>query len=543
MRRFCLLTVLFLFFCQDFAFGQGRYDNHKYGFSIAPPSKWSRIPLRPTERWIVARFKSKKEYACEDGWTTHCPVMKVILFAKPKEKKAADPDEPEGLRDLKKLLEAMSNPYKTYKEYLKGNFMQGGYFVSREDSGRVSGMPVTQMEIKVEKLARYGKQRIITWVFTGDIGEFAVETSVLETEYKKLAPVIFQSLKTFRIIPRKAGDADEEESKPEVPRKDLTPEERKQKRIDYAEKICKKAKADLPPGWKTLEKTHFLVIYHTPTSKAIKFGNQADVFRTWLDRNFGRIGTEYCPKCILRICKNRDEENVYRSASGGASSFGNREITTNVDSEDRAFEFEWINKGILHKFFSDKNELLWQGLPFWLEKGLDQYLGTAIASGKRLVFKPDRWEKENLNIGRKKNKHYPLKELMLLTSRDVGNDRENMQVFIAQCGSVVRYLFGPGNRGATRELVFKYLEDLLAVLKEKEKEEEEKWKKMQEKSDEPATEEEEEEEFRRRRAQRSDIEWFAEKKVILEKTFKKTFAKWNDRHWHGFNNNWKSWSK
>ncbi|MHC5035937.1 MAG: hypothetical protein ACYTHM_01350 [Planctomycetota bacterium] len=541
MRKWILLFLGLAFVFSGIAQAQSRYNNQKYGFSIVPPEKWTRIPVRPTEKWIVARFKSKKEYETAEG-ARHCPTMKVILFPKAKGKPTGSLGGAEKEPSIEDLLKKLSNPYKTYREYLKGNFHQGGYFVSKDDPGKVGKLPVTMLEIKVEKLAYYGKQRFITWVFHAPIGDFAVETGVLEKQFKKLSSPIYASLKTFAVIKRVEG-AEDGEGDTGIRLAAKTPEERKKQRIKYVENVFEKARSDLPPGWKVMEKKHFLVIYHTPDSKAIKYSNQADVFRSWLDKNFGKIGKEYCGRCILRICKDWDEEKVYRDQSVSGFSFENREITTNVSSEDRAFEFEWINKRVLHKFFSDKNELLWEGLPFWLEKGLDQYLGTAIARGKRLVFKPDRWEKENLTEGRRNDKLRALKDLMLMTSDDVGNNRDDMQIFLAQCGSVIRYFFGPGNKGFTKDLVFKYIENLIAILEEREKKEEEELRKRIKKSGEPMTEEEEEEEYKKRRKAQSKAEWFRKKKEVLEETYKRTFSKWKDQHWTVLNNNWKAFAK
>ncbi|MHC4598030.1 MAG: hypothetical protein ACYS47_03400 [Planctomycetota bacterium] len=544
-------SVLLVLFFANLAEAGGRYDNRKYGFSIVAPAKWSRIPTKPNEKWIVARFKSNREYPVpgNDWGETHSPFMKVILFPKKTEKETGSLDAKEGEKDTKVKI-TFVNPYKTYRDYLKGNFSGGGYYVSKETQGKQGGVPVTRLEIKVEKLAQYGPQRIITWVFHAPIGDFAVQTDVLEGRFVKLASMILGSLKSFRIIKRDAKlAAEDDDVGPDIEidfGKKTTPAERKKKRIEYTERVFKKAKKDLPPGWNTFDTKHFLVIYHTPVSKAQKYANQAEVFRCWLNKNFDRIGTQHVCKCILRICKNWEEEKSYRSSSYDVFSFANREITTNVEGGDKKWEFEYINTRILHKFFADKNELLWQGLPYWLERGLDQYLGTAIAHGKRLVFKPDSWEKENLRDGRRNGQLMKLKDLMLCTSKDSGSDWDEQAVFRAQCGSVVRFLSGPGNRGRTKGIIYTYLAELLTILEEIEREEEKKREEARKKAGEddgPKTEEEEEEDYKKRKEGSSSSAWFAKKKKILEQTMEKTFTGWRDREWKAFDFAWSKWAK
>ncbi|MHC4780973.1 MAG: hypothetical protein ACYTFG_20565 [Planctomycetota bacterium] len=545
-----LLAFLFLV---SVAEAGGRYDNRKYGFTITSPDKWSRIPAKPTEKWIVARFKSNRSYPTPDGWSEHSPVIKVILFPNKTETGTGSLGKTEGEKEKPKVTITFVNPFKNYKDYLKGNFSGGGYFISNETQGKQGGTPVTRLEIKVEKLAQYGEQRIITWVFHAPIGDFAVQVDILESKYAKVAPLVLGALKSFRIIKRDSRLADTEEDQIDGPivlelGKELTPAERKQKRIDYTEKIFKKAKQDLPPGWKVFNTKHFLVIYHTSTAKAQRYANQAEVFRCWLNKNFDKIGEEHVCRCILRVCKNWEEEKTYRSASSGAWSFSNREITTNVSGDDRQSEFEYINTTVLHKFFSDKNELLWRGLPYWLERGLDQYLGTAIASGKRLNFKPDSWEKECLRTGRREGRLMDLKELMLSTSKESGNDWDDQRVFRAQCGSIVRFLFGPGRRGRTKGIVYKYIDELMTILIEKEKEEEKRRaearkKAAEEGDDEPMTEEEEEEAYKKRKEGQSNEAWYAEKRKILKQCMDKTFKGWSDRDWKIFDISWSKWAK
>jgi hypothetical protein len=545
LNRLGWSIVLFLFFA-NLAEAGGRYNNHKYGFSIVAPDKWPRIPTQPDEKWVVARFKSKRSYPCADGWTDHTPTMKVILFMKEKEKTTGSLDKKEGEKEKPKITITFTNPYKDYKDYLKKNFYGGGYYISSEKQGKQGGTPVTRLEIKVEKLARYGKQRIITWIFHAPLGDFAVQTDVLEDKYVKLAPAIFNALKSFRIIKRKLGEA-EAEGQVDSPvvievGKETTPEDRKKERIEFTKKAFKKAKRDLPPGWKTMETKHFLVIYHTPTSKAVRFANQAQVLRTWLEKHFDRIGDEHVSRCILRICKNEEEERAYSSSSsfGGGWSFSNREIVTNVSSFDRKWEFRKINRSVLNRFLGDKNPELSWSLPYWLDTGFDQYFATAMAKGKRLVFAPDSDEKVSLRQGRKQGKLLPIKELMLSTREDTGKGWEDWEMFQAQCGSVVRFLFGPGNRGKTKDILFTYMGNILSILEEKEKaaakKREEEKKKGEKKG--PKTEEEEEEDFKKKKAAGSSKEWLLRKREMLNETMKRTFDTWSSRDWKMLDRAW-----
>ncbi len=532
------------------------YDNRKYGFSINPPEKWVRLPIKPEEKWIVAKFKSDRSYPTEGGYE-HTPMMKVILFPAQKPEDEEGKEGGDGEPDIVEILKAFSNPYKDYKDYLKKNFDAGGYFVSSEKDEKYGSITVTKLEITVEKLARYGKQRIVTWIFHTRIGDFAVETDLMETYVGKLAPAVLSSLNTFKTIKRDKSAAKEEEEEAERIKaavknrgKALTPEERKKARMEAAERILAKAKQDLPAGWAWFDTEHFLVVYHTPRTKADRSANQAESCRAWLNATFGHIGTEYCPRCVLRVCKNWDEEKAYRDSSAGTWAFENREITTNVESGEKKFEFEYINRMIVHKFFSDKNELLWEGLPLWLEKGLDQYIGTAIAKGKQLMFEPDNWERDRIKEARKQGNLMKIKDLLL--KADVSSfgswNSDSGQAYLAQCGSLVRYFMGPGNKDMTKDVIFKYLKNLITILEEKEKEREKQIKAAMEREakegdDRPMTEEEEEEEFRKRKASGSMEAFLREKRDILDKSLSETFKGWKDPHWQALNDSWNAWSK
>ena len=73
------------------------------------------------------------------------------------------------------------------------------------------------------------------------------------------------------------------------------------------------AGTDLPAGWKHFETKNFMVVYHTSKNKASRYSKQAEACWKWLDKNFGKVGDQHVCKCILRVCKNWDEEKIYRT--------------------------------------------------------------------------------------------------------------------------------------------------------------------------------------------------------------------------------------
>ena len=72
----------------------GVHKDDKLGYRIVVPRGWKQMPVKTSERWMVAKFLSSKKYAVKDasGWTgTFKPDMRVIVLPLVKENAVEPP--------------------------------------------------------------------------------------------------------------------------------------------------------------------------------------------------------------------------------------------------------------------------------------------------------------------------------------------------------------------------------------------------------------------------------------------------------------------
>lgn len=545
LRSSCLVPAIVLVL-QTLAAAQGVHVDKKNGFQVKPPSGWSKIPIKVEEKWIAAKWLCDRKYADKESGFEHQPMMKVIVFDKTKGKNGGGatgtggsegkPEElgPGGSIDL-------TAPYLDYKDYLKRNFQEGGFYISAEQATKFGDVPVLMLEVKIEKLVMTGKKRIMAWEHSAEWGSIAIEVDCLEQHFDKLKPTFLAAFKTLSLIkrdPNAKGTDDEIDTgaKIKVIDPNETPEQQKKRRIEAQEKAFKKAVADLPSEWTSKRTPHFLILNHAGTKFMDKVVAHAEAVRVWLDQNFDDVGTGYVQHMIIRICKDRDEENAFRRSSDDAFSSETREA---VVSENRdgtsAYEFDYMGQSIMQRFFKDKNDDLYSSLPQWLDRGLSQYIGTAVLKGNRLEFAPDSSENERIREGRRLNKFKPVRDLFEMTGKDLWSG-ENRMYLDAQIASVFRYVYGPGRANRkVANLVKDYIKLLLEVLVENEKAARAEVKK----EGGAKSEEEEEEEFKKRRKQ----DWGAKEKEFLGQVFKKTFDGWSDGDWAALQSGWEKFAK
>ncbi|NUN48566.1 MAG: hypothetical protein HUU15_07035 [Candidatus Brocadiae bacterium] len=527
------------------ASAQTLHVDKKNGFQVVPPKGWTKVPIKVEERWIAAKWLSDKKYDDKESGFSHQPMMKVMIFDRSKIQpgggstdSAGGAKEQEGPKVGDKI--DLTAPYLDYKDYLKRNFNEGGWFVSAEDATKMGSTPVTMIEVKVEKLTYTGKKRLLAWVFTADWGDLAIEVDSLEQSFDKLRPIILGAYKTFKLIPRDPTLAGED------PGIDVgggirfvdpneTAEQRKKRRQAAEEAMFKKAVSDLPSEWSSKRSANFLVLNHANPKFQEKVLAHAEAVRAWLDANFGDVGDDYVQKMIIRICKNRDEEMAFRKGSGDAFSIDSREaiVSENKDGTSQ-FEFEYLGQSIMRMWFHDKNADLYDAMPQWLERGLSQYIGTAVLKGGRLDFSPDTYETERIREGRRMSKFSPVRDLFQMTGKDLWSG-ENARYLDAQIASVFRYVYGPGRANRKLSTLIKdYITQLLAVVQENEKA-----ARAEVKAEGAKTEEEEEEEFKKRRKQ----DWSAKEKEFLKQVSEKVFGGWTDGDWAGLQKGWEAFAK
>ena len=501
----------------------GKYfEDERVGYKVKTPKGWSQVALKADEQWIILKYLSDKEHIYLDEvdkstWT-HRPDMTVIAFIESVVKKDGVEVTEE---DEDTFVIEFNNPYKNYKDFLKRTYGGGGWFVHSEEEGEVNGIPVTQYEIKVEKLTMSGPKRIVTWVYHFDDVDLAVQFIVLENVYGKLKGDIRGCLKSFKKIPRTKGSLTPSVTggtRKFVNESKMSTEERIEHRKQEEARIHQKTIKSLPDDWKVKEIGPFLVLLHGDEKYAKVVAKQAGAIWKWLDKNFGFVGKgEYVKRPIIRICKDRDEYYAFFSGTSWGSGL---EIVTYEDTASGAVsrQFEYINKRMYAIWFNHRARDVYWAMPHWMDLGLEETLAKAKPKGSKLEFKIDEWERDGLRESARNDQLTPPKTLVMLGRGDFGDNPHRVK----QSTAFVRFLL-TSKAKKTKSIMKDYLSNLQDILDEQK--EAEKGKES-EAYDAPETEEEEEERFAKRRQEMKERE-----SEFLQSVFDRTFDDWTDKDW------------
>jgi hypothetical protein len=527
------------------AAAQGWHQDERYGFKLLAPRGWKPIPLKAEENWLVAK------YLCDetDHWTDknkgsgwkweHQAEVMVIAFVAAAIEKKGEVEKVEGEDGEDVTVITLTNPYADYEDYLDRTYAGGGFFVSEREEGTANGLPVTKLEIKVEKLATTGPKRIVTWIYHAEGVDYAVQAEVLEDAYSKRKSTLLSTLRSFREIPRTHGplptggatDAGVFISFSAM--KKGSPAERKEKRVQSERELHARARRSLPPGWQAKEHDRFLVLFNTDPGSADKIAAGSVALLEWAESTLGFIGSEeYVRRPILRICDTVEEKESLQRGVRASDSWGwdaGLEVVTCKDERgSTGWEMDWVNQRLLNLWLHDRDEEIWFGMPGWVEHGLDSYVEGARLSGRKLKFREDLWFTEDIRLAVKQRAHVPVRELMQMTGGqflDASNDFAGIWNRLGQADVLVRFLLSPeaARKKQTKTLLFDYLRNLRDVVLElrdfDEKAEPQK---------EPTTEEEEEELYKKRH---ESWEASEREKEVVKRTFERTFAGWSDKDW------------
>ncbi len=523
------------------------HKDERFGYQYKPPKGWNSIALQTDETWLTSKYVSDKSYFYTDpdlGWTMeHTPEFLCIAFIHENLRKRGLEEEKEG----QERVVILHNPYKDYEDFLDRTYVGGGWFVDDKEEVKLKGVKVTKYMIKVEKLARTGPKRIITWVFHAPDIDFALQCEVLESEYKTLRKMVERSLKSFQLIER-SGEllpgAGRTHGATRITLKDMstgTPKERRTKRMESQKVLHERAIAGLPDKWDHKDYGAVLVLDHDQAKWAKRLGEHAELLLKDLDKRLGFVGDgEYTRAPVIRVCQDRDEYGAFtRGAVSGTSGsyvyyFPGAEIVTFKDDTGWiGYEVEKVNRRLLSAWLSERDSDLSSALPAWLGIGLGEYYGGARKDGRKLDFRVDQWDRDNARLAVSQDRATPPREIMSFT-------REEFQGGSGQAASagafwghyveasmLVRFLMEKESSRCkqAKGLLQKYVTTFDEVLEEIAEESEDTWDAEKE----PETEEEEEE-LAKARAER----WRQKEKQLMETTFERVFADWSAKDWKTF---------
>ncbi len=521
-------------------------SNHvdrRFGFSFAPPKKWSNIAMKTDEAWLTAKYVSDKSYFYTDPdtkWTTeHTPELLMIAFIKENMKKREEEVTEEESEKGKVTVIEINNPYKSYEDFLDRTYSGGGFYVDKTEEKKVGDLEVTVYTVKVEKLSRNGPKRIITWIYHTEDIDFAMQIEVLEGEYKKLKRIMDRSFKSFKEVERTEGNlptSGKTEGSMWITIRDMTegdPKERRSKRMESQKQLHERAIRQLPKDWDHTKDKNLLILSHTDKKYAKRVGSHAKVFLKWLDKTFPYISDgEYVRAPIIRICENQDEEGAFsrgvRSGGGGWFTNGDEIVTHKDESGFIGYEIGYVNRRLFNHWITDCDRELSWALPEWLRSGIYEYVEGARAKGNKLQFRADDWSRDEARLAVAQGNAASPRELLRMTREEFSSSdggsywgRRNQAVML------VRYLMSPEARKTkqARDLIEIYFLALKDVIEEEKKKEDDDSKPDKA----PETEEEEAE-----RAKKRAEQWRSREKATMDDIYERVFGKWTEADWKAF---------
>jgi hypothetical protein len=514
-------------------------NDTKLGFKLKAPGGFTKVPLKPEEEWIVARWISDRAYFQNDksGFSVdHKPELNVIAFPSDKVKTHVQ-EEKSGTGEQSHTTIILKNPFKDYRDYLKRTYNEGGFYVAKEDKAEVEGVAVEVLEIKVEKLTFGGPRKIVTWIFKNDDVDFAVQFEMVESAWAKLKGDVTSCMRSFRRIAKDAGgpsgaapstrDAFENTG-------DLSPAQRTARRRESEKVSQDKFIKNLTEGWTAKKYGRVFVLSHVDEKYAARVAENANAVLDYLDSNLGYIGPgEYVRAPVIRICKDYDEMRVYdKGGSGGIGaiiSIGggipefvfDREITTYKDLNGNRGGDSTLSS-ICQHWLREHDESLYAETPRWLRIGLMRSFEMSRSKGGKLEFYNDSDERVGISQQVHSGKLSKVQDLVKMDPEALWNDRNRYD----ECAAATRFLLtGPKK---AKDALVAYVG---AVNKIARKDEEERKKKAKSSLGEskPKTIEEEDAKFKEASTKERDSE-----KVHLEEVYAAAFGTWSEADWKSF---------
>lgn len=532
-----------------------KHRDERFGFAFDPPRGWESMALQTDEVWLAAKYLSDKSYYYTDetGWTySHKPELLVIAFQheNQKRKKEVVEEEEDGVKVTTTVID---NPYEDYEDFLDRTYAGGGWFVHEKEEDEHDDLKVTKYQIKVEKLARTGPKRILTWVYHTEDIDFAVQIEVLEDEYRKLRRTTRRVHGSFEEIERngellpKGGTGDAIR----FTRKQLnagTPEERRTVRMKSQRAMHERAIASLPEGWDHEYHGEVLVLVHEEEKWAERLGEHAELLLEWFEEEFEYFGEgEYVRAPVVRVCNDYDEmaaisRGVVSGTRGGWQWLmpGSEIITCKDEDGWIGWQVERFNTSLLYMWLADRDEDLHSALPRWISIGLDETIGGARGDGRRMEFRIDQWDKDNARLAVSQDRATSPRDIMRMTREEfrsdgAGQSGEAFWSHYVEASMLVRFLLLEEEHRRCR-LAKGLLEEYITTLGEVQAEIEEREKDTWANEKTPETEEEEAE-LARARSER----WREREKELMEETFERVFGDWSERDWERFERDFFDW--
>jgi hypothetical protein len=515
-------------------------NDAKLGIKLKAPDGYTRVPLKPDEEWIVARWISDRSYYQNDksGFSIdHKPELTVVAFPSSKVKEKVE-EKKSGTGEQSRTTLIFKNPYKDYKDYLARTYSDGGYFVEKVDKAEVEGVQVETQEIKVEKGTFGGPRKIVTWIYKCDDADFAVSFELVENAWSKLKGDVLSTMRSFRRISKDANASSAPTAPPMTESlKDLSPAQRAARRRELETKSQERFVKNLTEGWTAKKYGRVFVLNHADEKCAQRVAENANAILDYCDSNLGYIGPgEYVRAPIVRICKDYDEYATYHK--GGGTGIGaiittgadgdfdidffdpDRELLTYKDVNSTQYTSEDINSGVAQHWLREHDERVYMRTPFWLRIGMQRCFDYSKSKGGKVDFFSDSRERVGLSQQAREGKMSKFQDLVKMDPETLSKDRKRYD----ECAAATRYLLtGPKK---AKDLLRAYF-DGVGVIAKRDAEEAKKNLHVDEKK--AKSIEEEDARFKEDRQERQN-----RAKKNLEEVYNAAFGTWTDAEWKTF---------
>ncbi|MCB9882695.1 MAG: hypothetical protein H6834_12975 [Planctomycetes bacterium] len=539
----CLALLAWTILAVDSTAQKPNYQNTEHGFELYVPKKWSEVPIRSGEEWILCKFLCDKTYYHKDKdgiLHDHKPTLRVLGFPKKtqavtgsgaEKKNGEKKDEAGEKKDDASLLKLIKNPYRDYRDYLERHHQGGGWFFSLEEDIEVRDLPVLHQEIKVEKLT-YLPRRSLAYTYDLPDMKLVVEVDVVEDEYTSLRRSMYKILGSLRQIEKVATQKETAENPFAVVGKDRAARRKVwvERKRAWRDRVLREARDRLPDDWHMEEDDYFLVLSHASPRYTDVLHKQAISVRRWLDENFEEIGEGEVLKSIIRVCASPEEERAYGSGSGDSWSADTGEV---VCSEGGYLEFEFTNIafGLTQQYFSEKNPDLWEALPSWMTGGIHSYvINSRLTKRDGLSFyKPH----DLFNVAQKvieERRMVPVQDLFLKTRKQVQDAGLSEEEYWAVTNLLTRHLIELPKKKS--EWWKGYIRKVVDGLDERDQSEFEKVF-DRDTTKKPMSEAEEDEYFKNAAKRRKETAQAFEEaqQEFLKSTYDDVFTEWDERDW------------
>ncbi len=538
------------------------YVDQEAGFSIRPPSGFSRVPMRGGEKWILAKFLSDKSFPHiheQEGKRStiqHRPTMRVLVF--PKDVKAV---KVERVKKKKKdgstidgTVITISNPYKNYKDYLQRHDQGGGWHISQVTETIIAGVPATWTEAEIRSMTILPRD-LMAVVYHLEDRTLVVEVDVLPEFRSRMNNRMKNSLKSLRwlgtTLPKAKGSPNKEKFDIATDT-ELSHAERSAKLAEHYAKVARKRREEdlkravknKPKGWRAMKRKNFVVLTHVGDKYTNHILKQSGYFRKWLDKKFAKIGDGKVYPSLIRIFKGRSEAQAYLRGSGDSYFYDTGEVVCGGEASAILSDFSSTSTGLLEQYLTEKNPALWGALPDWLRGGLTSYASTAFPSkAKGLVFVSPR---SLFTEGKKlcEEGTFPTIRSLMRSEWSSMVSREERSQHTILATLFVRYLMEKGKKGKTKNLLRHWMDMSLEVLN---KMDGDFWQKITKdrKTTRPLTEEEEDKAFKERKKRSREFHkaFVEDRKKLLRQAFDETFKGWSERDWKKLDKSFRSWVK